>query len=467
MNSNHHPEIFPSLTPVGMRFEFRGFSYHISYPADVWEMVPEGAKLVLLDNLAYAAALHLPMKLKEVKGVCFHSGRPLFEPYFLQNFIRDIPSCCDMDGIDITGEIERFLQLEFTFDEEEIKQPSFWPGSFETGERAVVPLSFGKDSLLTYALAEELGLDPLPVFVDEPGFSQERGHKEILGRAFHEEFGTRLNILEHTTGLLRDDTHLGTEQNEYGWALQSTEYALMMLPYARAYGAGYLFFGNEQSASSSYKDASGCWTVYPCYDQSSLWTGHISAMTSMMTGTNPVRTGSLIEPLMDMMIQRILVRRYPEYAKYQMSCFAEGEAGKQDRWCCDCSVCAKMYLMCLGGGVDPGAVGLRNSLLKEEHVRFFSLFGGESEFSYARTSLARDEQLFAFHCAARFGAQDQLVVRFAHSYLADEAREREGELLRRFVQQYQAHTVPGEFGDALRALFQDEIDQFIILYEEV
>ncbi len=461
-------ELFPSLTRQGICLTFRGRSYHIAYPQEIWEAVPEAVKLLLLDNLSYAAAMHLPMKLKGVKGLHFHSGRPFFEPYFLQNFLRDIPSCCDMDGIDIAGETQRFLELSFSFDVGRMRLPAPWPsGKAGRPVKALVPLSFGKDSLLTFALSEELGLDPVPVFVDEPGFSQERAHKEVLAEEFLKEFGKDLNILEHSTGLLRDDEHLGTGKDEYGWGLQSTEYALMMLPYARAFGAGYILFGNEQSAGSSYRDASGRWTVYPCYDQTHLWTGHIDAMTASLTGEDPVRTGSLIEPLMDMMIQRMLVRRYPAYAKYQMSCFAEGEAGKHDRWCHECSICAKMYLMCLGGGVDPAAVGFKRSMLTEEQLRFFPIFGGESGFPYARTGLARDEQLFAFHCAARFGAEDPLVERFKTSALAEEARDREGELLARFVRQYPAISVPVELGVDLKRIYTEEIDHFMRLYEGI
>ncbi len=466
MSEGTMPEVTSELTARGIRIGFRGKSYSISYPDGIWDRVPQQVREMLLDNLAYAVAIHLPMKFREMRGLHFHSGRPFFETYFLQNFLRDIPSCCDMDGSDIGRETGRFLELEFRFDDEGMKLPPSWPGSAgQEGSRAVVPLSFGKDSLLTFAVSEELGLDPVPVFVDEPGFSRERYHKEILGRAFRQEFGKELYILDHTTGMLRDDGHLGCDTNEYGWGLQSTEYALLMLPFARALGAGYILFGNEQTASSSYADTSGHWTVYPCYDQSALWTGHINAMTAALTGADPVRTGSMIEPLMDMMIQRILVRRYPEYARYQMSCFAEGEAGKDHRWCHSCSICAKMYLMCLGGGVDPKAVGFERSMLTKEHLRYFTLFGGHSEFPYARTETARDEQLFAFHCAARFGAEEPLVQSFRNSPLADEALARERELFRRFVHIYPALTVPEETKEPLAAVYREEIDYFINQYE--
>ena len=147
-----------------------------------------------------------------------------------------------------------------------------------------------------------------------------------------------------------------------------------MLPFARYWGAGYLFFGNEQTAGTTYRDKEGRWTVHPCFDQSHQWTLHIDSMTSLLTIPEPVRTGSLIEPLMDMMIQGILVRRYPKYADLQMSCFVEDEGGRESRWCHNCTICAKMYLMCAGAGVDPAAVGFRRSMLTEKQRDFFCSF---------------------------------------------------------------------------------------------
>jgi hypothetical protein len=464
--NNELTEISGKVTFSGIEILFRNRSYTISYPQEIWKVVPTKVKEVLLDNLVYAATMHLPMKFKNSAGLSFSTNRPLFEPYFFQNFIRDIPSCCDMDELDISSEIKLFLSKEYNFKSEEIRLPEPWPEIASNNKRgALVPLSLGKDSLLTFAVAEELGLDPYPVFVDEPGFSQERMHKEILGAKFNKEFGKKLNILEHDTGLLRDDHHLGISQNEYGWGLQSTEYALMMLPYARATDSKYIFFGNEQTAGSSYKDSSGKWTVYPCYDQTHLWTRHIDAMTASLTEPSPVRTGSLIEPLMDMMIQRILVNRYPRYAAYQMSCFAEGEEGKHNRWCHNCSICAKMYLMCVGGGVDPALIGLDHSMLTEDHIKYFPIFGGTSEFPYARTDIARDEHLFAFFCADRFGAEDPLVKKFRNSPLAEEAARREKELFNKFISLYKSVSLPEELKDSVLKIYNDEINGFTRLYE--
>src|SRR5690606_10354049 len=127
---------------------------------------------------------------------------------------------------------------------------------------------------------------------------------------------------------------------------------------------------------------------------------HLSTMAGKFGGDRSVN--SLIEPLMDMMVQRILVKRYPQYAPYQMSCFAQTSSAANYHWCQDCAVCAKMYVLCVGGGVDPAAVGFTVDMLGAGNRRFFTLFGASSSLPYARSELALEVQLFAFYCAAKF-----------------------------------------------------------------
>ncbi|MFT6106052.1 MAG: hypothetical protein ACJA0S_000413 [Rickettsiales bacterium] len=459
------------LTANGIELRFLENDYQISYPAKVWDLVPEEMKYLLLDNLCFAATMHLPMKIRTLSGISYNTSRPYFEAYFRQNFIGDIPSCCDMDGLNIGDEISRFARLDYKFPLKEIRTPCNWPQPDEISSQAIVTLSLGKDSLLTFALANEIGLNPTAVFVDEPAFSQEKQHKERLGKDFLKEFGVRLNILEHSTGLLRDDEHLGALANEYGWGLQSTEYAVSMLPYARSCGAKYILMGNEQTAgtyySSSNGDSNNEWTIHPCYDQTHFWTNHINSMTSALTANDPVQTGSLIEPLMDMMIQRILVRRYPQYAKYQMSCFAVGEAGKDYHWCYECGICAKMYLMCVGGGVNPADIGLKKSMLTENNIKFFPIFGGSSQFPYAKSGIAKDEQVFAFHLAVKFGSIEPLVEKFKNSDLAKEAMTREKELIDKFITVYPSISVPTPLKEKIINIYQEELDIFNKLIEKL
>jgi hypothetical protein len=451
--------IYSGVTDSGVDIRFREESYPIVYPTSVWDATPKETRTALKDNLAVAATMHLPLVL-DSSGIVYHSGCPLLEPYFVQNFLKDIPSCTEVDGTSTDETVRKFFNTEYQFLDSEIVYPSRQPVDSPSG--ALVGTSFGKDSLLTYAVTDEIGLEPEMVYVVEQSMTYEQKHKTELARRFKNEFGKQLNILRHETGKFRDYPYLGVPFTEMGWGLQTTEYALEMIPFAYALKARYLLFGNEQTAAATYMDSEGRWTVHPCYDQSHRWTVHIDQITQTFSGRS-VNTGSVIEPLMDMMIQYILAHRYPEIAKYQMSCFTETEAGRDYHWCHNCSICAKMYLMCVGSGIDPQKIGLRENMLERKYKRFFTLFGGKSiTMTYAHTKVGRDEQLFAFYLAAKRGVKGGLVDEFKASPLLQEAKDKEEELWKTFCTLYTSISVPKELRDSVNSIYKEELASFQI-----
>jgi hypothetical protein len=454
MNTLH---IYSKVTDIGVELNFRDIHYPIKYPRYVWEATPKETQTALKDNLALATTMHLPLIFNSSK-IIYHSGCPLLEPYFVQNFLKDIPSCTEVDGTSTDETVRKFFNTDYQFLSPEVMYPSEQP--VNSPSRALIGTSFGKDSLLTYAVADEIGLEPEMVYVVEQSMTYEQKHKTELARQFKNEFGKKLNILKHETGKLRDYPYLGVPLTEMGWGLQTTEYALELIPFAYALKAKYLLFGNEQTAASTFMDSEGRWTIHPCYDQSHHWTLHIDQITRMFSGRS-VKTGSIIEPLMDMMIQYILAHRYPEIAKYQMSCFTETEAGRDYHWCHNCSICAKMYLMCVGSGIDPMKIGLRMNMLEREYKQFFTLFGGKSiTMTYAHTKVGRDEQLFAFYLAAKRGVNAALVEKFKASPLLQEAKDREEELHKTFCTLHTSISVPKELRNKINSIYKEELDSF-------
>ena len=443
----------------GVDIRFREASYPIVYPTSVWEATPKETQIALKDNLALVTTMHLPLVL-DASSIVYNSGCPLLEPYFVQNFLKDIPSCTEVDGTCTDEIVRKFFNIDYQFLDPVITYPSMQPVDLPSG--AIVGTSFGKDSLLTYAVADEIGLNPEMVYVVEQSMTYEQKHKTELARCFKNEFGKQLNILRHETGKFRDYPHLGVPFTEIGWGLQTTEYALELIPFAYALKTKYLLFGNEQTAAATFMDAEDRWTVHPCYDQSHRWTVHIDQITQTFSG-RAVNTGSIIEPLMDMMIQYILAHRYPEIAKYQMSCFTETDAGRNYHWCHNCSICAKMYLMCVGSGIDPEKIGLRENMLEPECKRFFTLFGGKSiTMTYAQTKVGRDEQLFAFYLAAKKGGKGGLVEEFKASPLYQEAKDREEELWKTFCTLHTSISVPKELWDSVHSIYDEELAAFQI-----
>ena len=77
---------------------------------------------------------------------------------------------------------------------------------------------------------------------------------------------------------------------------------------------------------------------------------------------------------MDIMIQYTLVHRYPELAKYQMSCFTYNDAGFDYRWCHNCPVCADMFLLAKAVGVNPLQIGLKKNMLDKQFKDQYYVF---------------------------------------------------------------------------------------------
>lgn len=449
-------EINSEIKDNGFEVEFQGKKYPIIYPEKVWKSTPIQTRIALKDNLVFATTMHLPL-IYHLNKVLYHSGRPLLEPYFFQNFIKDIPSCTEVDGTSTDDYVRYFFNMNYQFENAPIEYPS--PEPVEVSYKALVAMSFGKDSLLTFAVANELKLDPEMIYVIEQSLTYEQKHKTELAKKFKKEFGKELHILKHETGKLRDYEHLGLPKSEFGWGLQNTEYTLELIPFAYEFQAKYIFFGNEQTTAASYMDDMNKWQIFPCYDQSHLWSVHLNQISQTFSGRS-VMTGSLIEPLMDMMIQRILARRYPEIAKYQMSCFTETEYGREYHWCHHCSVCAKMYLLCVGSGIDPQSIGLKVNMLQKEFKAFFTLFGGKSALTYANTGVARDEQLFAFYSAAKQGVKGDLIEFFKKEGFYEEAKNREEELFKMFCTLYDPISLPSELKNDVLSIYREELSLF-------
>ncbi|MBC8224549.1 hypothetical protein H8E65_08175 [Candidatus Bathyarchaeota archaeon] len=436
-------------TESGVEILFRGSKYVIEYPDDIWSDYPEKAREVLFDNIVYAETIHLPL-IHKVGEISYNTSPPCFQTHFFQNMVMDLPSCADVDGTSTSELIKNFMNVTISFKDPETKFPSYVEETRE--DSSVVSISFGKDSLLTWAVSRELGLNPQTCFIVEPLLTYEEKHKMVLAEEFHKEFGVKLHKIIHSSGNLRDGMMLGLGKTEIGWGLQSTEYALTILPVAHRFGARYILMGNEQSCAEYYHDREG-FVCYPAYDQSHIWSRQIDSMIRQMTGGG-VRYMSVIEPLNDIAVVYALYKRYPEVAKYHMSCFVETETGRDHRWCLDCSVCSKMYLLIVASGFDPATVGLTRNMLTKECRDYYSLLGGSSVNTYALTGRGRDEQLFGFYLAWKNGDRSDLVLEFERRFL-DEARGREDELYKTFFGIHESITMPRHINDEAVSIYKE------------
>ena len=441
-----------TATGLELRIDERTFS--LNFPPEIWAKFPH--KGPFADNYAYLKTLHLPWMLNRDEALEFDTAYPLLRHQIFSAMLNNISFCADVDGVSTAENIKRFLALELRFRDHTTRMAH---GGATLAERAVLNMSFGKDSLLTYAIARELGLKPILIMsVDNDG-PREYGYKRDIAARFAREFGETLHVVGNNTGVIHRYEYWGTPATEWGFGHLITEYCMYALPFACVHGAKYVLLGNEKSCDDSYINREG-FKAYPVYDQSSEWLLELTNIARGLTASD-MTVMSLIEPLHDLAITKILHTRYPDIAKYQMSCFPdENDYGKSAHWCGHCTKCARNFVFMQANGINPTRVGLNVDMFQRECLDNFALLRGARKgmptVGYDATPCGRDEQLFALLLACERGAKGPVIDVFKADFLC-EAERRRDELQRRFFVVQPARTIPAPLLARARAIYTEAL----------
>jgi creatinine amidohydrolase/Fe(II)-dependent formamide hydrolase-like protein len=229
-------------------------------------------------------------------------------------------------------------------------------------ERHAVMSSGGKDSLLTHGLLSEISGEVHPIFVNESG----------------RHWLTALNAYRHFQTHVAHTARVWTNSDRvFAWFLRqlpfirqdfadvrSDEYPIRLwtvavflfgaLPLLRKRGVGRLLIGDEYdtSARSSFK---GITHYDGLYDQSRYFDNALSRYF-MRKGWSIVQF-SVLRPLSEMLIEKVLAERYPELLRLQTSCHATHKEGERVRPCGRCEKCRRIVGMLSAIGADPGQCG--------------------------------------------------------------------------------------------------------------
>lgn len=448
-------DIHYTVKDRGIAFDVNGKEFVLEYPQYIWDSYPQPQQKILSQNLAFCFTFFLPYLVPTLKKMKYHMPVPLADPFLFKGFSYSIPSIAFLDDIaqkTTTNLLRQLFQINYVFENKKTEFPEVRHVSDQS--EVIIPFSFGKDSLLTLGLSQELGLKVHPVYISEPGFSYEYEMKKLLAADFYQEFKIPIEFLENTFGVFRDSNGF------VGWELQLTHYSLMLLPYVFAHNAAYIFFANEQSCNDTIIDKEG-FRCNPVYEQSNTWLQQNSVMASLIGG-NSLAIGSIIEPLHEIAIIKILHHRYPELAKYQMSCDPEDKEQASlgsRRWCENCSKCARIFMFLLAHGVDPKRVGFSHNLLDEQYIRLFTIFGlaEEKAYGYDASENGKDEQLLAFYLAHKNGARGKIMELAEQKYFPL-VQKREAILRNRYFGIHTTLTVPPSFRSKLLTIYHEELD---------
>lgn len=439
------------VIPNGLEISLDRKSYEVSYPSIIWKEFPDVYRQNFADAVAYALTMHLC--LNGHGKIVYNFPHPQVEPFFFEGMVYSIGQTTLLGDKEVrTSDLirnfyNRNLNITFTG---RPRYSRFKNINRNTRNRAIIPFSFGKDSLLTFALTKELGIEPYPIFFREPKSPFENRHKKKLADRFFDEFDLEINFFPVSVGRLRQ-----TVGNWWGWDMLLTQYSLLMIPYLFGLRSRYLFWGHEQSCNDFFNDPEG-YSLNPVFEQSRRWLLTSNNLAREL-GSNAV-FASIIEPIHEIAVMKILHSRYPKIGKYQLSCFAEEETSATKRWCGMCSKCARIYIFMAALGIDPKRVGFTENMLGRKKRYLYTIFKDNTTKSagYDQSGLGRDEQLLAFYMAYKRGIKGELIKEFAKESLL-EAKSREKELRENFFGIHSIETLPYELKKPLLKIYKEEL----------
>jgi hypothetical protein len=251
---------------------------------------------------------------------------------------------------------------------------------------------------------------------------------------------------------------MGYKPSSLGWGSQLLYYLFLFLPFLLRNRARYVFYGNENSCDKEAPHTEGFRTNY-CFDQSSGWTQQLDSVARILT-KGSARVGSLVGPLNEIAVTKVLHERFPSLAKYQMSCFCEDPTAEEHRWCCACSKCARTNAFIRGLGYDPGRVGFWKDMFTEEHAGYFSALNGAQTFGFDRSGLGREEQELALYLAAQREPGNRFLQGYMKTSIYNGVSGEGGAGNERFRRDYESYmtpqpypAIPNELSDRVYSLY--------------
>ncbi len=443
------------MSEGGFSIGILGKTYSVQYPEQIWSSHSVNFKKILVENFIYCRVKSLSLKFDRLFK--YQITKPIVQDLVNYGIKQDLPRLAWLTKMKIQDLVEIFERNinQEVFEDYESNYSSF--NRANSKDKAILALSFGKDSLLSYGLAKELELNFHLVYVKEMvALNQpEESFKQAILDEFCQNEKVKIEFLSDDIDEI-SLTHNGDREIE---DLENTNgmlaFTLELMPVAYYHGANYLIFGNEANFSDFFADNE--FKIYPSFDQSVIYAAKTNQLLDRLTGGS-FRVASLVEPIYNLVEMAILVNRYPKLLQYLMSC-SPGE-GDPDKWCYNCPMCAKAFLYLVAVGGKREQIGFNQDFFSLRYKKLYPLFNDQIERAYEKPPAVRDEQLLAFLLAYRRGVKGELIELFASQYL-ESALAREAELKNKFLSIHELVTMPSFLRPKLIRIYQEEIKKII------
>ncbi len=264
---------------------------------------------------------------------------------------------------------QKYLRASIEFPETPQKMKSKWQLWSIKRERHAILSSGGKDSLLSFGLINEMKPEGRriekevhPIFINESGrhwftavnaFRYFKQNIPNTARVWTNSDRVFAWMLRHMPFIRSDFADVRSD--EYPIRLWTVAVFLFgALPLLRKRGIGRLIIGDEYDTSerTSYN---GITHYNGLYDQSRYFDNALSRYY-LRKGWS-ISQFSVLRPLSEMLIEKMLVERYPKLQEQQMSCHATHKEGEWVRPCGKCEKCRRIVSMLLAVGADPKRCG--------------------------------------------------------------------------------------------------------------
>ncbi|RMG54386.1 MAG: creatininase family protein [Acidobacteria bacterium] len=288
-----------------------------------------------------------------------HTAREIF----VKKFLEPNPFLCGPAAQLSPLKLTHYLRARLVFPDEPLPRSecslNHWKGD---RSRHAILSSGGKESLLSFGLLREMGYETHPIFINESG----------------RHWYTALNAYRFFAATYSETARVWTNSDRlFAWMLRqfpfirqdfarvrSDEYPIRLwtvavflfgaLPLLRKREIGRLVIGDEFDTTirRSYR---GIIHYDGLYDQSRYFD---EALTRYYRRKGwPISQFSLLRPLSELLVEKILVERYPELQRHQLSCHAAHIEGARVRPCGRCEKCRRIVGMLVALGADPTRCG--------------------------------------------------------------------------------------------------------------
>ncbi len=257
---------------------------------------------------------------------------------------------------------ERYTQADLLFTNTQFGDLKITPESRETDpDKYAILSSGGKDSLLTYGIIKEIG-EPYPIFINEAGrhwftaVNSYRYYKDTEPNTKKSWCNSdRLFnwMLKHLTFI--KENFASIRADIYPVRLWTVAVFLFgVLPIARHNGIANILIGDEYDTTVK-GNIKGVSHYNGLYDQSKYFD---NAMTRYYLGKGwKMYQFSLLRSLSELLIMKVLIKRYPDLQKHQVSCHAAHEMNGRMYPCGKCEKCRRIIGMIMALDENPVKCG--------------------------------------------------------------------------------------------------------------